>query len=157
MTEYRVEQATPRDVELIAPLFDQYRVFYGQDSDVGAALRFLKERLESGEAAVFMAVTGEGGERRAGGFAQLYPSFSSVTVQRLWILNDLFVVAGERGQGLGTLLLKEVREFAGITGAKGVTLTTMGNNTGAQRLYEGQGYVRDNEFYTYDLIFNKSK
>ncbi|MNC77336.1 Acetyltransferase (GNAT) family protein [compost metagenome] len=71
-------------------------------------------------------------------------------MQRLWILNDLFVCSGERRQGLGGLLREGVREFARSTGAKGVTLTTMTGNTGAQRLYEAHGYVRDDDFYTYD-------
>jgi GNAT superfamily N-acetyltransferase len=155
VSDYRLEQAAPQDVELFASLFDQYRVFYGQEPDLEAARQFLRDRLESGESAVFMAVTGEGSARHAGGFAQLYPSFSSVTVQRLWILNDLFVAGSERGQGLGTLLLEGVRDFALRSGSKGLTLTTMSGNTGAQRLYEAQGYIRDDEFYTYDLIFKK--
>jgi len=32
------------------------------------------------------------------GFAQLYPSFSSVSMKRLWILNDLFVSSEARGK-----------------------------------------------------------
>ncbi|UQZ35276.1 GNAT family N-acetyltransferase [Paenibacillus sp. PK3_47] len=155
MSYYRLERATLQDLELIAPLFDEYRVFYGQEPDLEAADQFLRDRLASGESAVFMAVTGEGEGRRAGGFAQLYPSFSSVTVQRLWILNDLYVCSGERRQGLGRLLLEGAGEFARFTGAKGVTLTTAAGNTEAQRLYESQGYVRDDTFYTYDLFFGQ--
>ncbi|MNN72586.1 aminoalkylphosphonic acid N-acetyltransferase [compost metagenome] len=104
-----------------------------------------------------MAVTGEGSSRQVAGLAQLYPSFSSLTMQRLWVLNDLFVTEQLRGQGLGTMLLAGVREFARNTGSKGLTLTTMTDNTSAQRLYEAQGYVRDHEFYTYDLFFSKAE
>ncbi|MHA6531089.1 GNAT family N-acetyltransferase [Paenibacillus sp. BAC0078] len=154
MASYYLEQAGCGDVELVAPLFDEYRVYYGQVSDLETARRFLKERLENKESVLFMTVTGEGSSRRAEGFAQLYPSFSSVTAERLWILNDLFVAAEQRGHGLGSLLLEGVRNFALSTGSKGVTLTTMTHNTEAQRLYEANGYIRDDEFYTYDLFFS---
>lgn len=153
MISYRLERAVLEDAELIAPLFNDYRVYYGQAPDPAGALRFLQERLGTGESTIFLAVAGEGGRRHAGGLAQLYPSFSSLTMQRLWVLNDLFVAEPLRGGGLGTLLLEGVREFALNTGSKGLTLTTMTGNTSAQRLYEAQGYVRDHEFYTYDLFF----
>ena len=35
------------------------------------------------------------------GFTQLYPSFSSISMKELWILNDLFVQATKRGAGTG--------------------------------------------------------
>ncbi|MNI83600.1 Acetyltransferase (GNAT) family protein [compost metagenome] len=109
--------------------------------------------MKKQESVLFMAVKGEGASKQAGGFAQLYPSFSSVTMQRVWILNDLFVAAEQRGNGLGSMLLKGVRDFAWSTGAKGLELTTMTNNTGAQRLYEAHGYSRDDEFFSYHLFF----
>lgn len=147
------ERAGLEDVEDLAPLFDEYRSFYGQPSDLEAAREFLKARLSNEESVIFMAVAGEGADKRTYGMAQLYPSFSSITVQRMWILNDLFVTAEQRGQGLGSLLLEGVRGFAQGTGAKGLTLSTMTNNTGAKRLYEAQGYVRDESFFTYYLYF----
>ncbi|AIQ45534.1 hypothetical protein R70723_06210 [Paenibacillus sp. FSL R7-0273] len=153
MEAYRLEQAGLQDAELIAPLFDDYRVFYGQQPNPAGALQFIQDRLRAEESVIFMAVQDEAGSRRAGGFAQLYPSFSSLTMQRLWVLNDLFVAEHLRGQALGKLLLEGVREYALRTGSKGLTLTTMTDNIRAQRLYEAQGYIRDEEFYTYDLIF----
>lgn len=153
MKAYRLEQAKKQDAELVAPLFNDYRVCYGQQPDPAGALQFIQDRLKAEESVIFIAVKDEGGTRQAGGFAQLYPSFSSVTMQRLWVLNDLYVAEHLRGQALGKLLLAGVREFALSTGSKGLTLTTMTDNIRAQRLYESQGYVRDEEFYTYDLIF----
>ncbi|WP_231578386.1 GNAT family N-acetyltransferase [Paenibacillus sp. FSL L8-0436] len=154
MPEYRLERAGLEDLEQIALLFDEYRVYYGQVSDLQGVQFFLKARLEADESAIWMAVTGNGANKEAGGFAQLYPSFSSVSMQRLWILNDLYVAAELRGQGLGSLLLDGAREFALSTGSKGLTLTTMTDNTTAQRLYVAKGYVRDDEFYTYNLFLN---
>lgn len=153
MENYRLVQAEWQDAELISPLFNDYRVYYGQQPDPAGALAFLQERLKAEESVIFMAVKDVAGSRQAGGFAQLYPSFSSLTMQRLWVLNDLYVAEDLRGQALGKLLLAGVREYALSTGSKGLTLTTMTDNIRAQQLYEAQGYVRDEEFYTYDLIF----
>lgn len=151
--ETRLQRANLMDLEQVAPLFDEYRMYYGQDSDLQGARSFLKERLVSGESVVFLVVADEGAGTYAAGFAQLYPSFSSISMKPIWILNDLFVTAELRGRGAGTLLLDGVREFARSTGSKGLTLTTMTDNTTAQRLYEAKGYVRDDEFYTYNQFF----
>ena len=82
----------------LAPLFDAYRVFYGQASDVEAARAHLQERFTLGESIVFIAMLEVGTETRAVGFTQLYPMFSSVSLRRIWILNDLYVVSDFRGQ-----------------------------------------------------------
>ncbi|MDX7900749.1 GNAT family N-acetyltransferase [Aeromonas media] len=53
------------------------------------------------------------------GFAHLYPLFCSLALKRIWLLYDLFVAPAARQQGV------------------------------AQALYEGHGYQRDIEFYSY--------
>ncbi|MFC3748431.1 GNAT family N-acetyltransferase [Paenibacillus sp. GCM10012306] len=150
-----IRQAVLEDLELLAPLFDEYRVFYRQESDLNGARAFLKERLRLEESVILLAVEEAGGQRQAAGFTQLYPSFSSVTLQRLWILNDLYVNEKLRGAGIGSKLLESAREYAMRTGRKGLTLTTTTDNNVAQHLYESNGYIRDEDFYTYDLFFKK--
>ena len=94
----RAVRSTSAQVELVAPLFDAYRQFYGLLSDLAGAHRFLAERLERQESVIFLAVLDRAGraegEEVAAGFTQLYPSFSSERMGRIWILNDLFVRAG---------------------------------------------------------------
>ncbi|MEK3902848.1 GNAT family N-acetyltransferase [Paenibacillus sp. FSL R7-0179] len=153
MLNFRFERAGLEDVGELAPVFDEIGSFYGQAADLEAAREFLTARLQQEESVVFMAVAGEGEDRQVHGLAQLYPSFSSITVQPIWILNDLYVTQEQRGQGLGSLLLEGVKGYAQGTGAKGLTLSTMVDNTGAQRLYEAHGYVRDESFYNYYLYF----
>ena len=153
MNNYRIERVVLDDLERLIPLFDEYRVFYGAASDREGARAFLADRLKLNESVILMVVEGEGDEKRARGFTQLYPSFSSVTMERLWILNDLFVTAETRGQGLGAMLLESARDYAVSTNTKGLSLTTMTENVGAQRLYEAHGYIRDDEFFTYNLFF----
>src|SRR5262249_53998341 len=93
----QVVPVTMEQVELVAPLFDDYRQFYGQPPDPDGARRFLAERLGRGES-VILAVVGGG---RALGFTQLYPSFSSVSMKPIWILNDLYVAEDARRRGVG--------------------------------------------------------
>ena len=144
----QIKRATISDLDDVAPLFDAYRQFYGQRSDLAAARTFLDERLRREESVIFLAVE----ESEALGFTQLYPSFSSVSLKRLWILNDLFVGADVRRGGVGRRLLDRAREWAIETGAKGLVLATAVDNSMARALYESCGWQRDDEFQHYYLL-----
>ena len=146
-----VKRAALADLDAVAPLFDAYRQFYGQRADLAAARAFLDARLRREESVIFLAVDGEGGND-ALGFTQLYPSFSSVSVRRLWILNDLFVRPGIRHGGVGRRLLERAREWAIETDAKGLMLATAVSNGAAKALYESCGWRRDDEFEHYVLL-----
>jgi ribosomal protein S18 acetylase RimI-like enzyme len=136
----------------LAPLFDAYRVFYGQASDVEAARAFLHERFTLGESIVFIAMLEAGSETRAVGFTQLYPMFSSVSLRRMWILNDLYVEADVRGQRVGERLIERAVQLAKESGAKGIQLETAHTNTSGQKLYERLGFQREDlEYRTYFL------
>ncbi|WP_242144772.1 MULTISPECIES: GNAT family N-acetyltransferase [unclassified Bacillus cereus group] len=145
----KIYEATIADLDGVAELFNNYRMFYGQESNVEEAKSFLRNRMEEKESVIFVAV--ENGEYLA--FTQLYPSFSSISMKRLWILNDLFVQAHTRGAGIGKKLLDEARKFALEHGAKGLKLQTEMNNFSAQRLYAENGYLRDNRYFHYELTF----
>lgn len=132
-----------------ASLFDSYRQFYGQSPDLDGARRFLSERLNRQESVVYLAIDSETGE--AVGFMQLYPTFSSISMQRVWILNDLFVRETYRKRGVGRLLLETARRHGLDTDAKVVSLSTALDNAAAQSLYEAFGFEQDQQFYHYDL------
>lgn len=144
----KISRADNHCVEKLAPLFDSYRGFYGQPSNLIESRDFLAQRLSHNESTIFYAHD-ELGETL--GFVQLYPTFSSVSARRTWLLNDLYATDVARGRGVGTALLDAAREFVISTGAKGILLETGRDNEGAQRLYEAQGYVRDTGYYTYYL------
>lgn len=78
MNTLTVRQAVPADLEALALLFDGYRQFYGQPSDISAAHAFLRACFEHGESFVFVALDGD----TPVGFTLLYPSFSSVSLAR---------------------------------------------------------------------------
>jgi GNAT superfamily N-acetyltransferase len=143
-----VRQATIFDLEMVAPMFDAYRQFYRKQGDLELARRFLRERFEHGESIIFVAVREDG---CGAGFTQLYPSFSSASAARILILNDLFVVPEARRKRVGALLLSAAARYGQAVGAVRLTLTTEVTNASAQALYEREGWVRQEDFYTYNL------
>lgn len=142
-----VTEATSGDLDEVAALFDAYRVFYRQTSDLAAARAFLAERFRRRDSVVLLARHKDA----AIGFVQLYPSLSSVSMQRIWILNDLYVAPGGRRVGAGRRLMDRAREVAQASGAIRLELTTEKTNTTAQALYHSCGYVRDDVFFKYIL------
>lgn len=149
-TACSIVRATLEDLQVLVPLFDAYRVFYGRPSDPATAQAFLRERFERDESAIFMAREGGGA---ALGFTQLYPCFSSVSARRLWILNDLYVEPRARRSGVARALMEVAHAHARDTGAARVTLCTARDNTPAQTLYESLGYIRETKMLAYALEF----
>ena len=147
----KVVRAGAEDAERIALLFDAYRQFYKQKSDLAAARTFLAERLIRSESVIFVALTGEGDSEKAVGFTQLYPCFNSVALKPLWILYDLFVAPQARRLGAGKALMDRAQQFALETKAWGLWLETAVDNIPGQKLYERQGWIRDHEFYRYQM------
>jgi len=145
-----VRQATIHELDSIAPLFDAYRVFYEQPSDLARAKEFLRARFVHHDSVVLLA-TDEHGD--GVGFVQLYPFFSSVRTARIYVLNDLFVAASARRRGVAAALMHEAVAFARAVGAAGMSLTTAHTNASAQRLYESLGWQRDEEFREYIIRF----
>ena len=134
-----ISRAGPADLDALAALFDGYRQFYGQASDVALARQWLRERLRFGESTVLVAKR----EGATVGFAQLYPMFSSVRTAKTWILNDLYVDAGARRQGVARRLLDAAAAFAREDGAAGIALETARDNDAARTLYRAAGWQED--------------
>ncbi|MBI2683178.1 MAG: GNAT family N-acetyltransferase [Acidobacteriales bacterium] len=144
-------EATIGDLDLIAPLFDQYRQFYKQSSDVAQGRAFLQQRLRNKESVVYLAMGGSDG-RQAIGFIQLYPVFCSIALKRLWILNDLYVIPEARHSGVARLLMDRARRLMQESDAVSMFLETANDNLPAQRLYEGLGWKRETVFVKFNLF-----
>jgi ribosomal protein S18 acetylase RimI-like enzyme len=143
-----IRQATPADTAAIAPLFDAYRQFYGKEANLELGTRFIGQRLANGESTVFLAEDAQG---KAIGFVQLYPSFSSVSAARVFVLNDLFIAPEARRGSVARQLMEAAADYARQQGAIRLSLSTGKNNTAAQSLYESQGWVRDEAYHHYSL------
>jgi ribosomal protein S18 acetylase RimI-like enzyme len=144
---FNVIRAKLKHVQIVAPLFDAYRQFYNQPSDLQRAYDYLYTRVSKDESVIFVAVKGA----TALGFTQLYPTFSSISLKSQWILNDLYVDSSARQLGVATALMEQARAFAIETQAKGLMLQTATDNKAAQALYEKLGWKNDTEFFTYYL------
>jgi GNAT superfamily N-acetyltransferase len=142
-----IRRANVGDLDRIAPLFDEYRRFYRMATDVEGAQRFLRERLERNESVIFAAFV----DGNALGFTQLYPSFSSGAMARIFILNDLFVAPEARRSGVGSALLRTAADFGRKEGAVRLLLSTELTNKTAQSLYEKNGWKRDTVFCVYQF------
>ena len=147
MSKLSIMRATVEVVDKIVALFDAYRQFYGKATDLQRARNFLTERLSKKESVVFLA-SEDGGPV---GFAQLYPSFSSLSMQQTWILNDLFVSPNARSYGVGAALMERSKRLALETNVRELSLETAKTNLAAQSLYEKYGWKRDEMFYKYEL------
>ncbi len=141
-----VRRAVPADLDALSRLFDGYRQFYGQPSDPSTGRRFLSERLARNESVVLVAED----RGTAVGLTQLYPSFTSISLGPIFVLNDLFVSPEARHKGVGASLLAAAREHGREQAAHYLELSTAVDNP-AQRLYEASGWILDREFLHYEL------
>lgn len=147
LSKVQVKQADIGELEQLTLLFDLYRQFYGRESNAELAREFLRERINRVESVLFIAYL----DNQAVGFTQLYPSFSSASLARIFILNDLFVVPDARRKSVATELIDNAARYAKNVGAIRLSLSTAINNKTAQALYEAKGWVRDNEFCEYNF------
>ena len=140
-----IHQATINDLDSLTELFDLYRLFYKQASDLKAAREFLEERFQKNESVIFISY--DDGEPV--GFTQLFPSFSSVSMQKSWVLNDLYVKETARRKGVAKELINRAIALAKETKSKGILLETGKENVNAQKLYEMIGFTKESNYYYY--------
>lgn len=143
----KIRQANYKDISKLSEIFDAYRQFYGQNSNITGAFRFLQDRMEHGQSIIFLAEDLNSGE--VSGFTQLYPVFSSISMQRSYILNDLYVKKEFRKQGIAKLLIAEAKTFTKTNSGKGLELSTSTHNKEARALYAQEGFEQETEFLTY--------
>jgi ribosomal protein S18 acetylase RimI-like enzyme len=145
-----IRKATIQDLDQLTNLFDQYVVFYKKPSNLEKHHSYLKDRLENNEATIFVA-SEEANPDKIVGFALIYVTFSSLALNKILILNDLFVDSSIRKNGIGEKLILKTVELAKELGSHVIRLRTAKNNTVAQGLYHKMGFVREDYLYSYDL------
>lgn len=142
-----IKRANKNDANIIGEVFNLYRVFYKQDSNVEIAQKYIADRLTNNESVIFFAEDND----KCIAFTQLYPTFDSVNVRQKIVLYDLFVREEYRRKGFAKLLMNAAKQYASDNNFGSIELSTGKTNTQGQSLYESLGYIRDNEYYTYDL------
>lgn len=148
MCDIEIRTATENDVDALVGIVKRYRDFQGvKGQDINEIKAFIAERLANSEAVIFIAISKI--TNTIIGFVQLYPTFSTVSLQKQWLLNDFYVDEKERNNGIGSVIMSAIKEhFRGK--AKGFILVAAKTNSGAKRFYEKQGWKTDVfDFYFY--------
>ena len=151
MSTVTVKVASMANLQSVAVLFNQYRQFYEQGSDLALATEFIQQRMQNAESVILLAEDAQG---KALGFCQLYPSFCSVEAKPIYSLYDLFVLPEHRANGIGRNLLLNAEALAKRNGKCRMDLTTAKNNLKAQSVYESLGWKRDDIFYAYNKVID---
>jgi len=137
------------DLEAVVGLFEGYRAFCRKEPDPVGAREFIRQRLNTQDSVIFLAVNEEG---MGVGFTQLYPLFTSLRMKKLWLLNDLFIHPDYRGRGISVQLIEQAKDLVRKSQAAGLTLETEKSNHIGNQLYPRTGFVLDtsNHFYVWD-------
>lgn len=138
----KIIKANINQLEDLIPLFDGYRKFYKQKSDLQGAKVFLSERLTNNNSTIYIAYI----DNTPVGFTQLYNLFSSVSMQRMYLLNDLFVADGNRGKGIGEALINASKKLCIAQKQKGIVIQAAPDNP-AQHLYQRLGFEADPDLH----------
>lgn len=146
-----IKKVSVNQLEDALIVFDQYMVFYKQPSAPDKYRPYLHERLSNNEATVFVAYNSD---NQPIGFVLNYHSFSSVSLGKILVLNDLFVIPSYRKQGVAKNLIERCIALAKEVGAIRVDLATAIDNVSAQVLYEKIGFIKDTDYFSYRLGIN---
>ncbi|NCG35610.1 MAG: GNAT family N-acetyltransferase [Dehalococcoidales bacterium] len=146
----KIREAKISDIDNLSGLFNSYRMFYGKDSNIGVAKKFLESRIKLCDSKIYVSEV----DQCLTGFVQLYPIFSSTRVSKYWLLNDLFVDANERGKGYSKHLIKKAKNLVKDTSACGMMLETDKTNNIGNYLYPSQGFKKNIASNFYEWVPN---
>jgi len=146
--DFKIIKAEEKHIKKIGILFNLYRQFYKYESNLIKSTNYIKDRINNNESIIFIAMNDT---NEAIGFVQLYETFGSLDLGKIVILYDLYVKEDHRKNNIGKKLMIKSHEYAKKINAKRIQLSTAIDNYIGQSLYESLGYVKDDNFYTYDF------
>jgi len=146
--KFNIIEAKSKHIEQVGEIFDLYRQFYKYESNLIESTNYIKDRIKNNESIIFIAINDA---NKAIGFVQLYETFGSLDLGKIIILYDLYVKEDHRKNNIGRQLMIKSHEYAKKINAKRIQLSTAIDNYIGQSLYESLGYVKDDDFYTYDF------
>ena len=130
----KIFKAEQWNIEVLAPLFEAYRLANGMSENPDRTLTFLTNRIRFNESMFFVAVNENS---QAIGFVQLYPRLSSLQLQRYWQLTDIFVANIPNHQQITSELLRKSRDFVSFTQSKLLVLESAPNQ---REFWQQQGF-----------------
>jgi GNAT superfamily N-acetyltransferase len=140
MAELRIEPVSEAQYEALVPMIAAYQRFYeARDIREDRNREFFRRFLSPSEDGMLLGAWRGG---RLAGYACLYWHFSSTKAVETVLMNDLYVEAGSRGEGVGRALIEAAAEVARDRGSPLLEWSTAPDNATAQRLYDSTGAVR---------------
>ncbi len=136
----RTEPISAAHFEALLPMIAAYQRFYEvAEIDTERNRRFFSRFLAPSEDGLLL---GAWREEQLLGYACLYWHFTSLAAAETVLMNDLYVDARARGQGVGRALIEASRAVARQRGAHHLQWSTAPENATAQRLYDSTGAAR---------------
>ena len=145
--ELKILRANKSHIESVSILFDLYRQFYKYQKDLKNSKNYIHQMIENNESIIFIGTENE----NIIAFVQLYETFDSLNLNKKLVLYDLYVLEKYRKLGIGRKLMNKSKDFAINNNFLRIELSTSIDNYSAQKLYESLDYIRDKEYYDYNL------
>ena len=149
--DLKIIRAKKNHIESVSILFNLYRQFYKYEKNLNDSQKYIYQRIINNESIIFICTKND----KILGFVQLYETFDSLNLDKKLILYDLYVLEKYRKLGIARKLMNKSKDFAINNNFSRIELSTAKDNYNAQKLYESLDYIRDNEYYSYDLNIKK--
>ena len=142
---------TEADLPDLLPLMRGYCDFYEVAPPDDALLALSRTLIEDPERQGVQLIARDDGDGRAVGFATIFWTWSTLSADRLGVMNDLFVSADARGGGVAEALIAACAEKCRERGATSLDWQTAHTNERARAVYERVGAKRDERWLDYSL------
>jgi GNAT superfamily N-acetyltransferase len=138
--DLRTEAITAEQFETLVPMIAAYQGFYeAEDIRTERNREFFRRFIAPSDDGMLIGAWRGG---RLLGYTCLYWHFSSTKAVETVLMNDLYVDAEARGEGVGRALIEAAAEVGRERGSPILEWSTAPENATAQRLYDSTGAER---------------
>jgi len=145
-----IATVTEADLDELLPLMRGYCDFY-EVAPSDDALLAMSRRLIADPELEGLQLIARDDDGEAVGFATIFWTWSTLTAERLGVMNDLFVSEAARGGGHADALIAECATRCRDRGATELAWQTARTNERAQAVYDRVGAKRDDRWLDYSL------
>jgi GNAT superfamily N-acetyltransferase len=145
-----IATVTEADLDELLPLMRGYCDFY-EVAPSDEALLAMSRKLIADPELEGMQLIARDDDGAAVGFATIFWTWSTLTADRLGVMNDLFVSEAARGSGHADALIAECAARCRERGATELAWQTAHSNARAQAVYDRVGAKRDDRWLDYSL------
>jgi GNAT superfamily N-acetyltransferase len=148
MHNLHVRVARESDTDAVTALMYEYIVvFYKSPSPSIEKLQSLIQMLLEGREGIQFVAESDG---RIVGFTTLYFTYSTTRVNKIVMMNDLYVIEEMRGKGVAGKLFEACSTYTNDNDYAAMVWETAKDNKRAQRFYEKMG-ARPGDWITYTI------